>query len=303
MPEGIQACLGRRMALLRPNQDVVNPRFLLYYYLSPAFQRTIQQRTVHGATVPRISLSDMPHWPVTIPPMPKQLGIAEVLGALDDKIAANARAESLAEQFIHVQYRHLLSNASTVPFFEAVDVDFGEPFSGAFFSDIGTGLPLIRIRDLKTFRSQIWTTERRPREVLVMPGDVVVGMDAEFRATWWLGDEGLLNQRVCRIRGKGFGNALAAEAVRMPLASIEGQKSATTVIHLNKSDMLRSVVRLPDGAGISEFERLAEPVLRHRVALARERARLSNVRDSLLPLLMSGKVRVKDAEAVVGEVL
>src|SRR5664279_5170116 len=32
MPGGIRACLGRRMALMRPNREIVNPRFLLYYY-------------------------------------------------------------------------------------------------------------------------------------------------------------------------------------------------------------------------------------------------------------------------------
>jgi len=89
MPGGIDACLGRRMALLRPNRDVVDPRFLLYYYLSPTFQAALQERAIHGATVDRIGLATMPSWPVQIPALPTQRAIAQVLGALDDKIAAN----------------------------------------------------------------------------------------------------------------------------------------------------------------------------------------------------------------------
>ncbi len=89
MPDGIKACLGRRMALLRPNPEVVDPKFLLYFYLGPQFQRTIQKHTITGATVPRLLLSEMPSWTVVIPPLEEQRGIAEVLGALDDKIAAN----------------------------------------------------------------------------------------------------------------------------------------------------------------------------------------------------------------------
>ena len=64
MPEGIDACLGRRMALLRPDRSRVDPRFLLYMYLSPQFQRLIAERSIHGATVSRIGLATMPEWPV-----------------------------------------------------------------------------------------------------------------------------------------------------------------------------------------------------------------------------------------------
>ena len=41
MPADVRACLGRRMALLRPNRSLVDPRFLLYFYLGPDFQSTI----------------------------------------------------------------------------------------------------------------------------------------------------------------------------------------------------------------------------------------------------------------------
>ena len=89
MPEGVTACLGRRMGLLRPNRNLVDPRFLLYFYLAPPFQKLIEQNTIHGATVNRIPLNSMGSWSVRLPQLPEQQAIAEVLGALDDKIAAN----------------------------------------------------------------------------------------------------------------------------------------------------------------------------------------------------------------------
>lgn len=100
MPNGIRACLGRRMALLRPDESVVDPRFLIYYYLSPEFQRIIETNTIHGATVNRIGLATMPEWEVRIPELAEQRAIAEVLGALDDKIAANDRVVSSAEELM-----------------------------------------------------------------------------------------------------------------------------------------------------------------------------------------------------------
>lgn len=91
MPGGVEACLGRRMALLRPDLTRVEPRFLLDYYLSPAFRAIIDRHTIHGATVNRIGLSTMSDWPISIPNVNEQVAIAEVLGALDDKIAVNSK--------------------------------------------------------------------------------------------------------------------------------------------------------------------------------------------------------------------
>lgn len=67
MPDGVRACLGRRMGLLRPRKDKVIPEYLLYAYLSPAFQQIIVANTITGATVDRIALSEMPNFGIRIP--------------------------------------------------------------------------------------------------------------------------------------------------------------------------------------------------------------------------------------------
>src|SRR5713226_1847444 len=51
IPKGLRCCLGRRMGLLRPERSKITPRFLLYSYLSPAFQETLRKHTVQGSTV------------------------------------------------------------------------------------------------------------------------------------------------------------------------------------------------------------------------------------------------------------
>jgi type I restriction enzyme S subunit len=97
MPRGIRACLGRRMALLRPRPNQVDSRVLLQAYLNPAFQKTIKQRSIHGATVDRIPLTELPAWPISLP-VNESDRLARTLGALDDLASANDRAdETLAE--------------------------------------------------------------------------------------------------------------------------------------------------------------------------------------------------------------
>src|SRR3990170_141963 len=57
---GLRCCLGRRMGLLRPKDQAIDSRFLVYAYLGDEFQETLRQRTVHGSTVDRIPLIEMP---------------------------------------------------------------------------------------------------------------------------------------------------------------------------------------------------------------------------------------------------
>jgi len=97
MPPGIRACLGRRMGLLRPRAGVVGSRTLLQAFLSRSFQDTIRQRTIHGATVERISLTSLPSWPIELPSHGASQ-LEEVLGCLDDLASNKEREnESLAE--------------------------------------------------------------------------------------------------------------------------------------------------------------------------------------------------------------
>jgi len=97
IPDGLRCCLGRRMGLLRPEPSKVMPRFLLYSYLSPAFQEVLRKHTVQGSTVERILLSELPNFSIQIPLLAEQENIAQFLGALDDKIELNWRMNETLE--------------------------------------------------------------------------------------------------------------------------------------------------------------------------------------------------------------
>ena len=101
IPEGLKCCLGRRMALLRPDQTRLLPKYLLYYFLSDEFQDFLRTRTIHGSTVERLPLTDFPSYPVRIPPIQVQRSISETLQSLDDRITllreTNTTLEAIAQ--------------------------------------------------------------------------------------------------------------------------------------------------------------------------------------------------------------
>ena len=105
IPKGLRCCLGRRMALMRPNPTRVNPRFLMYSFLSPEFQGVIRSRAIHGSTVDRIPLIDFPKFPLSVPAKAIQERIADILGSLDDKIELNRRTNATLEAMARAVFR------------------------------------------------------------------------------------------------------------------------------------------------------------------------------------------------------
>jgi type I restriction enzyme S subunit len=105
MPPGIRACLGRRMGLLRPDRSKVIPEYLLYAYLSPEFQSTIEQRKIHGATVDRIALKELPSFPILVPSLDEQRFVVDNLKALDSKIELNHQINQTLEQMAQAIFK------------------------------------------------------------------------------------------------------------------------------------------------------------------------------------------------------
>jgi type I restriction enzyme S subunit len=172
---------------------------------------------------------------------------------------------------------------------QAAEVVYGAPFKSDMFNSSRIGRPLLRIRDLATHDPGVYTTERHPREAVVKPGEVVVGMDGEFRAHLWQGPSSLLNQRMCLFRPvSGVPRAYVLESLREPLDLVERSKTGTTVIHLSKADI--DGFRFPPSSRevLDSFASATEPVLDAVVRNAAEAKVLAAVRDELLPRLLSG---------------
>lgn len=143
--------------------------------------------------------------------------------------------------------------------YEIADVIYGAPFSSKRFNATGKGLPIVRIRDLKDESPAVWTDESHPKGYLLTKGDIVVGMDGEFRAYLWGGAPAWLNQRVCVFKPKSpHGAAFVRCSIAAPLAHIEATEVATTVIHLGKGDIDKFLVVVPDEAISLAFGSIAD---------------------------------------------
>ncbi len=105
IPEGFRGCLGRRIALVRPDINKVDHRFLLYYFLSHSWRNIVEANVITGATVDRVPLERFPDFPASLPTLPVQHRIADILSAYDDLIENNRRRMALLEEAAGQVYR------------------------------------------------------------------------------------------------------------------------------------------------------------------------------------------------------
>ncbi len=198
-------------------------------------------------------------------------------------------------------YRHLFSNSNLRygSIYDIADVVYGAAFSSKLFNESGNGWPLIRIRDLDTCLQQFFTEETHPKRTFIYPGDVIAGMDAEFKPTLWLGDTAVLNQRVCEFlppKNSAVTKSYLLCAMRPLLAYIQNYATGTTVAHLGKGDLEALDVPIPQEKDLLRFGEICEPMRYAIVSNAQEVKRLSGLRDALLPKLMSGEIDVSGHE-------
>ncbi|WP_104096000.1 restriction endonuclease subunit S [Terrimesophilobacter mesophilus] len=291
------AALGRRMGLLRPRPNV-DPRFLTYAYLGDEFQGELRRRTIHGATVDRLAISEMPDWPIRIPPIAEQRRIAGVLGALDDLIDTNE------------QLKELLSGLQDALFSELVEasrssIDFG---SLAEQVKVRAGVdPEIAYLGLEHFAENgrgISTAGRLgdtvSQQYAFESGDILYGrLRPYFRKVDRPGFSGACSGEIWVLRPRNdvpssFLHSLVASQ-RFTDFAMAG--SGGTHMPRARWDHVSTLsVPFPSAEQLARFDSIAEPLWEQSVALAEEIDVLRRTRDELLPLLMSGKVRVSSDE-------
>lgn len=110
IPPGFKGCLGRRIALIRPDKSKVNARFLLYYFLSPGWRSTLTSRINIGSTVDRVPLIDFPNFPIDLPSLGVQRKVASIISAYDELIENNLRRIEILEEMAQTIYREWFVN-------------------------------------------------------------------------------------------------------------------------------------------------------------------------------------------------
>ena len=293
------------------NEQIVFPHFL--YYAMSLIDLNIYNE---GTTIPSLRTETLNRLELLIPDIEEQRKILSILESIDQKIELNreinhnlqqqfqALFDSWFKRFEPFSQPKYESELGLIPegwgikdIYSISSIIYGAPFSSKLFNDEHKGAPIVRIRDLKTQNTSTYTTEIHPKGYLIKNGDIVVGMDGEFRPYIWGSGEAWLNQRVCVFENKRpKGKVFLFCSIKPLLNLIEQTEVATTVIHIGKQDFDAFRIVMPPIEILNAFDDITAPMYNRIVNNIMENHRLSALRDTLLPRLMSGEIDVSEVE-------
>lgn len=240
---------------------------------------------------------------VRVPPLAEQRRIAGVLGALDDLIDTNDKLAARCKNLRSAIVSEALNNAPD----SAPLTDFANFVNGKNFTKhaAGTGTPIIRTPEVRNGVAA--STPRSPvaadKSNIAQNGDTLLVWSGSLMVSRWVGEDALINQHIFKVIPTQAPDWLVHGLVEFQMDWFLGLAAdkATTMGHIQRGHLDAPVPKLAENV-ITQLGVQVVPLWDSEIELKVENESLRRVRDELLPLLMSGKIRVREAEEVVASV-
>lgn len=299
--------VSNKQMKMTPDPKVVDSRFLYYQLSAPDMISLVKSQAI-GSSVPGFNLGQLKSLTISVPPLAIQRGIAEVLSALDDKIAVNRKLADKADEWIRVKYLVFTRLAT-----EMVCVS-------DLVSHIRVGVNPGRLSAADKYvglehipRRHVWLSESTSADKVASTkaafaeGDILFGkLRPYFHKVVTAYVDGVCSTDILVLRPKKLrfsGWALAALSSDAVVEYATSISEGTRMPRAKWADIGSTILPWPGDREAEEFSQKIS-ILRDSVKSATAESRtLANLRDSLLPQLMSGKLRVRDAESLVEKVI
>jgi type I restriction enzyme S subunit len=282
---------NQRIGLVQIHDSRKVEREFLHYYLRTNGYRAHILGTATGSTVRHTSPTKVCSFVADLPSADEQRAIAEVLGALDAKIAANTRLRASSEELAHSEFRRLMAaTTKTATLGDLLTLEYGK------------SLPASRRKDgtVEVYGSG-GIVGMHDAALLDGPG-VVVGRKGTAGAVHWApGPFYAIDTTFYAVPERDVPLIFCYYVLRaLPLSEMN---SDSAVPGLKRNEAHATMTKKPDKLALARFADKAMTLFDQSRCANVENSVLAELRDALLPQLMSGKIRVKDAEKSVGEVL
>ena len=267
-------------------------RFIGYVLNSRAWKHYVDS-VAHGKSAqPNMSASIMADFEFDCPPLSKQRAIAEVLGALDDKIAANNEAEATSRSLAQARFDALLRGKTSIA-----------PLRSVLQLEYGKSLPASKrvSGDINVFGSG-GIVGSHNESLRTGPG-VIVGRKGSVGSVHWSETDFFPIDTTYYVIPKTSDISLLFCYHLLSSLPLADMNSDSAVPGLNREEALSLPVRIPEPEPLIRFSEETSQMFSFINQLSQENLFLISTRDALLPQLMSGKIRVREAEAVVEDVL
>ena len=276
--------------------------FLFYILSSPTFRNYMETNST-GTTIKNFSLKQMREYSFSLPDICLQKKIAAILSALDEKIAINRAINDNLQQQAAALFSSLYDRTNTeVRFTDLIQIlGGGTPKTGeniywngniAFFTpkDVGTPYTLITEKTITEEGLSHCNSRLYPVNTVFVTARGTVGK---------VGMSGVpmaMNQSCYALVGKETHQLLVYFYTLKAVDRLKHKASGAVFDAITTRDFeSEQIMKLSDDDGTA-FLRVAEPMFQEILNNNIENLRLSTLRDSLLPKLMSGEIDVSTVQ-------
>jgi type I restriction enzyme S subunit len=167
-------------------------------------------------------------------------------------------------------------------------------------------LPVIKIAQLKKGDSigADRCSTAVPSDYVVRDGDVLFSWSGSLAVDMWCGGDGALNQHLFKVTSKTYDKWFFLQWVKHHLPEFQeiAQGKATTMGHIQRHHLSEAKALIPTPSLLAAMDSAFAPLLDRVFGLRKQSKDLATTRDTLLSKLISGQIRIPDAEKMLEEV-
>lgn len=307
VPEPVDFAIAQDMVSLRANPEIIYNKFLLAVLRSDQIQRFIYNRSV-GDVIPHFKKSFFELLEIPIPPMQLQKKIGDFYFEISSKIETNRRINARLEELAQA-------------IFKSWFIDF-EPFGGQMpqdwelksLSEIANYLnglamqkyppinnndkiPVLKIRELGegriTDNSDFCSKANIGSDYIIENGDIIFSWSGTLLVKMWTGVKCGLNQHLFKVTSSQYPKWFYYFWTLYHNENFKriAKDKAVTMGHIKRDELDKAKVFVPTADVMLKIDSILSPLLEQNLILNLESTRLAELRDTLLPKLMSGEVK------------
>lgn len=317
---------GNSQFRLTVNTNIVRPDFFVYFFHTRSGQfRLLSNASQVGVPALARPTSTFKELLVPVPPMSVQDGIMNILNKIDDKIEINRRINDNLGQQAQALFKSWFIDFD--PFkdgeFEETELGFipkdwkvvslsaiADYINGLAMlkyrpTDGESGLPVLKIKELGQGRtddsSELCSPSLIGSKYIIDDGDIIFSWSGTLMVKVWCGGKCGLNQHLFVVKPKEYPQWFAYQWTKHHLDNFIhiAKDKAVTMGHIKRGELDKAKVVVPDETNMATIDLMMKPLHNQIISNMKESRRLASLRDTLLPRLMSGELKVNEIENVI----
>lgn len=258
-----------------------------------------------GTTNMSLSRNDFLDWEIPQPSTSRDR-LIELLEDIERLATLNQRTNDYLAEAIEALFKHEILEAIDDSWSRASLLDIASYKNGLAMQKFrpegaDPGLPVLKIKELGQGRCEADAERCRSdidESVRVHDGDLIFSWSGTLLLDFWAGGDAGLNQHLFKVSSEKYDSWFyylwTNYHMRKFIALAKDR--ATTMGHIKRSALAESEVRIPNEGRMLELGRLFNPLIKELVSSKIESRKLSELRNALLPELMSGEIDVGISE-------